>query len=231
MKLKNNPFKLLNRFELILWIISLIVVSLSFIFTKDSGILPLCASLIGVTSLIFLAKGHNLGQILIIIFAVLYGIISIKNKYYGEMITYLGMTAPMAVVALISWIRHPYKESDEVKVSSVSKKQIIVMNIFSILVTTAFYFILRALENDSLIVSTISITTSFLASYLSALRSPYSAFMYAANDVVLIVLWIIASVKDTGNTPMIICFIMFLINDLYGFYNWRKMEKRQNSHQ
>ena len=177
MKPKNNPFKLLNKFELILWITSLIVVSLSFIFTKDSGVLSLCASLIGVTSLIFLAKGHNL--VLIIVFAVLYGIISIKNKYYGEMITYLGMTAPMAVVALINWVRNPYKESDEVEVSSVSKKQLRIMSISSVFVTIAFYFILKWLGNDSLIISTVSILTSFLASYLSALRSPYASLLYA----------------------------------------------------
>ncbi len=229
MKLRNNPFKLLNKFELILWITSLVVVTLSFIFSKDTGILPLCASQVGVTALIFLAKGHNLGQVLIIAFAVLYGIISVKNRYYGEMITYLGMTAPMAVVALISWVRNPYKDSDEVEISSVTKKQIATMCISSVFVTVAFYFILGYLGNASLIISTISITTSYLASYLTVIRSPYYALLYGANDVVLIALWVIASVKDTSNIPMISCFVMFLINDLYGFYNWLKMRKRQSN--
>ncbi len=42
-----------------------------------------------------------------IIFSLLYGIISYTFSYYGEMITYLGMTMPMAVFALISWLRNP----------------------------------------------------------------------------------------------------------------------------
>ena len=44
-----------------------------------------------------------------IVFSLLYGVVSFTFAYYGEMITYLGMTAPMALFALISWMRNPYK--------------------------------------------------------------------------------------------------------------------------
>lgn len=111
----------LTKFEKCLWIVSLIVVTGSFFAFKSTDYLTLIASLIGVTSLIFLAKGHAIGQILIIIFSVFYGIISMKVKYYGEMITYLGMTTPMAIVALISWIRHPFKDTNEVEINRMTK--------------------------------------------------------------------------------------------------------------
>lgn len=227
MKYLTNPFKSLNRFELTLWITSLAVVTASYLIVSTSDILPLCASLIGVTALIFVAKGRSIGQLLTIVFSVFYGIISIKNQYYGEMITYLGMSAPMALVALISWIKNPYKNTAEVKVNSLSRKQLTLMSVSCIAVTIAFYFILRALGNASLLFSTLSVTTSFLASYLTALRSPYYALAYSANDIVLIVLWVVASMENPEYVPMIACFVMFLANDLYGFYNWRKMKKRQ----
>ena len=227
MKYLTNPFKSLNRFELTLWITSLAVVTASYLIVSTSDILPLCASLIGVTALIFVAKGRSIGQLLTIVFSVFYGIISIKNQYYGEMITYLGMSAPMALVALISWIKNPYKNTAEVKVNSLSRKQLTLMSVSCVAVTIAFYFILRALGNASLLFSTLSVTTSFLASYLTALRSPYYALAYSANDIVLIVLWIVASMENPEYVPMIACFVMFLANDLYGFYNWRKMKKRQ----
>ena len=44
------------------------------------------------------------------LFSLMYGVISYTFAYYGEMITYLGMTMPMAVFALISWVRNPYNE-------------------------------------------------------------------------------------------------------------------------
>lgn len=221
--------KSLTKFEKILWLSSVAVVFGAFFIFKSTDYLTLMASLIGVTALIFLAKGHAIGQILIIIFALFYGYISYHFRYYGEMVTYLGMTVPMAVVALVSWLRHPYKESSEVEISKLSKKQVVPMLIFTVLVTVAFYFILKALGNASLIVSTLSVTTSFLAPYLTALRSPYFALGYAMNDLVLVCLWIIAVKEDISSLSMVACFVTFFINDMYGFVSWKRMEKRQKN--
>lgn len=220
-------FKNLTKFELILWIISLSVVTLSFMLVPDKDILSLTASIIGVTALIFVSKGYVLGQVLTVVFSVFYGIISFFFSYYGEMITYLFMTSPMAIMSAIEWYKNPYKKTKIVKVNIATKKEITVMLILSIIVTGIFYFILKALWNANLFFSTISITTSFIASYLTYLRSPYYALAYSMNDIVLIILWILASIENISYVPMIFCFAMFLINDLYGFYNWRKMMKKQ----
>ena len=219
----------LTRFELGLWLTSVIVVAGTYIGFQAGDALSLIASLIGVTALIFVAKGHVLGQVLTIVFAVFYGVISWAFRYYGEVITYLCMTAPMAAVALVTWLRNPYKDSAEVTVNRLSAKQWAVMLIATALTTAAFYFILRAIGNAALAVSTLSITTSFLASYLTAMRSPYYALAYAANDLVLIVLWVIAAVTDISSVPMVACFVMFFANDLYGFVSWKRMEKRQRA--
>lgn len=221
------PFKDLSKFELSLWIISVFTVSVTFFVFGQTDYLTLAASLIGVTALIFVAKGYVIGQVLTIVFAVFYGIISFKQRYYGEMITYLGMTAPIAAVAAINWLRNPYKGTKEVVVARMSILQKWTMILLSVGVTAGFYFILKALGNASLIFSTVSITTSFLASYLTACRSPYYALAYAANDIVLIILWIIAAGNDTGCVPMIACFTAFLANDVYGFFNWQRIRKRQ----
>ena len=223
-------FKSLTKFELKLYLTSLCVVILSFVFSKGQGILSMIASCIGVTALIFIAKGNVAGQILTVVFSIFYGIISFTFYYWGEMITYLGMTAPMAVVAVISWIKNPYENNkEEVKVHSVSKKEVLVMVFYTIAVTTVFYFILKLLKTANLTLSTISVTTSFLASYLTYKRSPFYALAYAANDVVLIGLWVLASLKNISYIPMIMCFVMFLVNDLYGYVCWKNMRERQEN--
>lgn len=225
MKIK-AAIKSLTKFEWGLWIGSVLVISLSF-FVGKTSILNIVSSLIGVTALIFISKGNVLGQILLVIFSVFYGVISIAFKYYGEMITYMFMTAPIAILSVISWIKNPYQEN-EVQISKVTFKQIMVMIGLSIIVTGIFYFVLAYFNTENLIISTISITTSFIAGYLTYLRSPYYALGYASNDIVLIILWILATINDFSYFPMVLCFVMFLFNDLYGFYNWQKMEKKQN---
>lgn len=222
-----NPFRELTRFEWVLWISSLVVVSASYLLAPDRDLVTLLTSLVGVTALIFVAKGHVLGQMLCVVFAVAYGVISFCFRYYGEMITYLGMSAPSAVAATVSWLKNPYRETSEVKVSTVTGKRFALVLVLTAVVTGAFYFILRALNTANLFFSTLSVATSFLASALTILRSPWYAIAYSANDLVLIVLWALASVEDISYLPMIFCFIMFLGNDLYGFFNWQRMKKRQ----
>ena len=226
MKLK-NPFHDLTKFEMALWLVSSAVIIASYIFSRGGGILEMIASLIGVTALIFVSKGYVLGQVLTVVFAVFYGIISFYFRYYGEMITYLCMSAPIALVTVIEWIRHPYEGTKEVQVSRITRKNVLIIIVGGFVVTALFYFILRALGNANLIISTLSITTSFVASYLTFCRSPYYALAYALNDIVLIVLWVLAVLESISYLPMVLCFVMFLANDIYGFYNWRRMQKRQ----
>lgn len=214
--------------ELMLWGTSAALIVVSFFTFDRENFLTLAASLIGVTSLIFNAKGNPFGQFLMVIFSVLYGVISYTFSYYGEMITYLGMTAPMAVFALISWLRNPYNGNRaEVKVNRLKSKEVAFMILLTAVVTAVFYFILAAFHTANLLPSTLSVTTSFLAVYLTFRRSAFYAIGYAANDIVLIVLWILAAVSDISYLSVVICFVMFLVNDIYGFISWSKMQKRQ----
>lgn len=147
MKLKDY----FSKHERMLWGYSVLLIIVSFCLFDRTNYMTLCASLIGVTSLIFNAKGNPFGQFLMVIFSLLYGMISYTFGYYGEMITYLGMTMPMAIFALA----------------------------------------------------------------------------YASNDVVLILLWGLASMSDVRYIAVVACFVAFLVNDIYGFVSWRKMKIRQ----
>ena len=90
--------------------LSLTIVLISNLACPSPDPLTLAAALIGVTSLVFAAKGNVWAQILMIIFSILYGIISFRFRYWGEMITYLGMTLPMAVWSTVTWIKNPSAE-------------------------------------------------------------------------------------------------------------------------
>ncbi|MBR2886160.1 MAG: nicotinamide mononucleotide transporter [Clostridia bacterium] len=225
----SNYKKYFSTTEIILWLSSVILIVGSFCIFDRESYLVLCASLIGVTSLIFNAKGNPFGQLLMVIFSLLYGIISYTFSYYGEMITYLGMTMPMAIFALISWLKNPYNGNKaEVKVNSISKKENAFMWITTLIVTVVFYFILTYFNTANIVPSTLSVTTSFVAVYLTFRRSPYFAIAYALNDIVLIILWVLASFSDIRYVSVVFCFIAFLFNDIYGFISWQRIKERQN---
>ena len=218
----------LTKFEKALWLISSLIITVSFLFGTDKNPLTLIVSLIGVTSLIFIAKGNVWGQILMIIFSIIYGYISYKTRYYGEMITYVGMTGPMAVMALVAWLKNPFEgEENQVAVAEITPLKLTIVSALTVIVTVIFYFILKYFNTANLVLSTFSVLTSFFAASLTFLRSPYYALGYAANDVVLIILWVLASMENPGYIPMVMCFVVFFVNDVYGYISWKRMAEMQ----
>lgn len=223
----HNPIQDLTKKEWLLWLGSLLIVILSNLVSGSVDVLTLVAVCVGITSLIFAAKGNVWAQILMIVFSILYGIISWRFRYWGEMITYLGMTMPMAVWSTITWIRNPSKSGNEVEIQKLNRKHIAGLSVFSVAVTAAFCYILHVLDTPNIVFSTISVTTSFLAASLTMLRSSYYALGYAMNDIVLIVLWVLASLKNPAYIPVAVNFAIFFLNDLYGFVSWKKREAVQ----
>lgn len=217
-----------SKKEAALWTASVVLIFISFLIFDRGNYLNLTASLIGATALIFLAKGNPIGQALTVVFVLFYGYISFTFSYYGEMITCIGMTGSMALLSLISWLRNPYKGNRaEVEVNHLKRRDVVIMIVSAAAVSTLLYFVLKAFNTANLPMSTLSVATSFIASYLTFKRSSYYAVAYAANDVVLICMWIFASMQNLSYISMVVCFIIFLANDTYAYFNWSKMKKRQ----
>lgn len=223
-----KSIKFLTPFEIGLWLFSVVLIAVPPILFNSFDFISVLGSVIGITALIFCAKADPLGQFLTAVFSVFYSVVSLRFHYYGEMMTYLFMSAPMAVFSGISWIKHKYSEDrPETKIEKLRKKDIVLMLVYAFSVTFIFYFILKAFNTANLFFSTVSVTTSFFAVYLLYKRSPLYALAYAANDVVLIILWVMATVESIEYLPMVICFFVFFLNDIYAFINWGRIKKAQ----
>ena len=230
MKKIKNLLNYFSKRELILWFCSVLFITIFFCVFDRESYLTLAASIVGATALIFNAKGNPMGPFLLIVFNILYGIISFGFAYYGEMITFLGMSAPMSLFSLISWLKNPYSKGKvEVRVNRLKKKEIIFIFVLTLFMTVAFYFILKAFNTANLIMSTLSVSTSFFAVCLTFRRSVFFPLAYAVNDVVLIIMWIMAAITDISYVSVIVCFIVFLINDMNGFFSWLRMQKKQGA--
>ncbi|MGN0557986.1 MAG: nicotinamide riboside transporter PnuC [Acutalibacteraceae bacterium] len=212
----------------VLWIASVSLIVVSNILSGDVDLLTLTATCIGVTSLVFAAMGNVWSPVLMTVFSILYAIISYRFRYWGEMITYALMTLPMSVWAIITWAKNSGADNNgTVKIRKITPKIVLILTFFTVLVTAVFYYILKALDTPNLFFSTVSIATSFLAASLTMLRSSYYALCYASNDLVLIVLWILASAQNPVYIPVVVNFVIFFVNDMYGFICWKKREAVQ----
>lgn len=222
MKLR-NPFKGFTKFEWGLWIGSLVAITVAHFVAGSHDWASLAVSLVGVTSLIFAARGDSFAPVLFIVFAVIYAIKSYFVSYYGEMIIYLCMQLPVAVVSLVTWLKNANKQHT-VTVGRLTWKKIVIMLALDIAITVPFYFLLRHFNTANLIPSTISLATSFAALFLMTLRIPQFALAFILNDIVMIVLWSLALATDVGYISLVVCFSIFLINDTYTFISWLKRQ-------
>lgn len=225
---KNKLLGYFSKFEYFLITISLALISTAFFVFDGQNYFAYALSILGAFALILSAKGNALGVAIMIVFSVCYAIISYFNRYYGETLTYALMTLPMSIIALISWLKNPYKNKKaQVSINKITKREVLLILALMFIITIFSYPILRFFNTKNIVISTISIATSFFAVSLTYKRSPFFALAYALNDVVLMVLWFLATLENTSYVSILVCFVVFLINDLYGFYNWLRMRKQQ----
>lgn len=228
MKLR-NPFKGFTKFEWALWITSLAAITAAHFGVLSDDWLSLAASLVGVTSLIFAARGDVVAPVLFIVFALIYAAVSYLFGYYGEMIIYLAMQLPVSVATLIMWHKNKNAGTSQVKTGKLTLKTFIIMCVLTAAVTVPFYFLLDFFDTPNIIPSTISVSTSFGALFLMAMRIPQYALIFVLNDIVMIVLWSLALSGDIGYISLVVCFSIFLVNDIYTFISWIKRQREAAS--
>lgn len=215
-----------SKKELTAWVLSLTLIMLSQLLLGNTEWAFMVVSMVGISALIYTAKGHVMGPLIMILFSITYSLISLSFDYYGEAITYGGMTLPMSILALIAWVKHPSSEKNQVKTAVLTRREWLICGLYAILVTGALGIVLYLFDTPNLVLSTISVTTSFVAVYLTYKRSQYYAVAYALNDLILIGLWVYASTTHEAYMPLVVCFSLFLIYDIYGYIAWNKRSNK-----
>ena len=206
---------------------SVVLVSIVGILFKSDLLTTIC-SIVGITTALLLAKGKNLGQIFGLLIVALYSIVSFKNGYYGEVIIYLCIMLPMYIIGIISWIRHQNKDTNTVQVNKIKLKEWIIVFIVSVIAFVGIYYLLKLFNTKELFISSLSVIDSLFAIYLGVRRSKYSFYFYVVNDLILIALWGLPVIGGSLILlPMVFNPTINLINDIYGIYNWKKLEKIQ----
>ena len=218
-----------TNFEKLLLFGSVVIVSVVGLCFK-SDLLTVSCSIVGIITALLLAKGKNLGQVFGLLITILYSIVSFKNKYYGEVLIYALVMLPMYIIGIFTWINHKNEKTNSVEINSIEKKEWVIVSIVFALVFVGIYYLLKAFNTNELVVSTISVLASLFAVYLQIRRSKYSFSFYMVNDIILMFLWGIPVIRGSYILfPMLLNPIINFINDMYGFYNWKKTEKIQNN--
>lgn len=224
--MKNKWFKNWTVFEKVFLFLGTAAAVAAFIVFKGTWT-DLGYTLLYLWTALLLAKGKYACYIIGVISTFFYAFVSYSNAYYGETIIAMCCTLPLMVIGLVNWIKNQ-DNTKTVIVKEIAKKELVLLLLSQAVMAIGYYFLLKAFNTNNLIVSTLSIVASLVATYLTARRSEHGFIGFIINDIILIVLWSIPVVKgDTTLVPVLLCPILLLINDIYGSYNWGKIKKRQ----
>jgi len=216
-----------NLFEKILLAVSFTAPVIAFLVFKVTDYLNLANSLAGAAMLFLLAKANIFGNVVSMVFSITYSVVSYRFRYYGEMMLYLGLYLPIEVFTLFVWLRNRYAGSNVVKVEVTKAIDFLWGTLLSSIITLGAYFVLKALGTENLPWSTVSVFTSMLACYFLLKRNSVYALFYVINDVILIILWLYAAMKDSSYACLVVSFICFLLNDSYAFFSWSRIRRKQ----
>lgn len=215
-------FKDWKAFEIGLLVLGTSAILLSSIIW-ESKILAILTSLVGVICSLSQAKGKVYSQFIGIAEVILYSILSYQNHYYGEVIINFLIVFPMYVYGVFSWITHKNEETDTVEPNQISQKECLMLIFASVIAFVALYYVLKYFNTSQLMISSLSMVTSLIATYLITRRSKYSFLFYIGNDIILILLWGIPILQgEFYLLPILVENIILLMNDSYGLKNWNE---------
>ena len=217
-------FKDWNLFEKS-WLIIFTLINVAVLIYSKEGILGFTASVTGMLSVILVAKGKISNYYFGIINVVIYGFISYNSKYYGEAMLNILYFLPMQIIGFMMWRRNNVNidESKEVKAERMTVKEIILWSVLSGIAVVVYGIILKKLNNTLPMADSFTTVLSVTAMILMVKRYIEQWIVWIMIDIVAIYMWLF--IKSDYNIT--IMWIAYLVNAVYGLYNWAKLYRRE----
>ncbi len=221
-------FKDWNLFEK-LWLFIFGGVNIYLFFAFKDTIVGLIASLTGMLCVVLTAKGRISNYYFGIINVILYGFIAFQNKYYGEAILNLAYFLPMSVVGIYFWFKHKNKDkADTVNVRKIKKSEFLFWILISVAGTIGYGLFLKNLGGQLPFIDASSTVLSITGMILTVRRATAQWPLWIVEDVIEVGMWIYVFITTKGDISMIIMWSAYLVNAIYGYYTWKKMEKNED---
>lgn len=230
MELLNNTFKGWTIFEKT-WITIFTVINLYLFFAWKDSVIGLITSLSGMLCVVLVAKGKIFNYYPGIINVVLYAYLSYNQSFYGEVALNLLYFLPMQFIGLYLWKKHlsAQTESSDVHVNRLSKKALLVWACATLLSTVLLGYILDRIGGAQPYVDSITTILQIVAQIFMIKRLVEQWITWIFVNIFSIILWFAAFMSTGNDVTILIMWIAYLVNSLYGYFNWRKIYKTQEA--
>jgi len=221
--MKNLSLPQLNFFNWALISAITLLCLADFIWVGESDGFATIAAITGVICVVLSAKGHILCYLFGLIEVSLYVLISWKTNFYGEVMLNGFYFLPMQFIGFYNWRKNIGNKS-LVKARNLANKQKLILLTLSVTLIVIYGFLLELIEGNIPYLDATTTVLSVIAMLLMVRAFVEQWWLWIVIDIFTVTKWIIAWSRQEANaTIMVAMWLLFLINSIYGYWNWKKL--------
>jgi nicotinamide mononucleotide transporter len=226
MRYIKNYFKDWNLFEK-LWLLTFTIINIYLFFAWHDTWIGLTASLTGMICVVLTAKARISSFYFGLVNILTYSYVAYQSAYYGDVMLNMLYFLPMTFIGIYYWKKNLRADKKgEVIVRRLKWRTKAIWFFISICFSLAYGLILLLIKGTLPFIDSTTTVFSIIATIMLNKRLTDQWFYWILVDVLSLVMWIYILVTTQGDVSMLVMWSAFLVNAIYGYYNWRKLEKK-----
>lgn len=211
-----------SRFEIIWLILSTVIMIVLSVIWGDN-LLALISGITGILGVVLAAKGKVSTYIFATVNVAIYALLTFQNHLYGEFMLNAFYYIPMNFIGFYLWSKHKDNESGEVEGKKLTGRQTVILFAAVAVVVLVYWQILSRIGGQLALIDAMSTIFSVVALIMQVARYAEQWLLWIIVNVVSVVMWLLLIGKDSSAVTMVVMWVAYLFNSVYGYYNWRKL--------
>ena len=209
-------------FEVAWVVIFLAAQIIAYVLAPDSP-LGMISGIAGILCVVLVSKGKISNYFFGLIFAYTYFYVSWGSNFLGEMNTALYVYIPSQFIGYFMWKQNMQNDngSESVVAKALTPKGWAILLVSVAIGTLCFVQALKAAGGSSTTLDGLTTIITVAAQLLMILRYREQWLLWIILNVLSILLW-------QGQPAMYLMYSAYLLNSLYGYYNWTKLVKAES---
>lgn len=200
-----------------------IIIGLSILW-KDTPI-GVVSAISGILSVILCAKGKSVNYLFGVLYTVTFVYMAYENRFYGQMIVNAVYYLPMNILGYILWNRSKRSADEDITTRKLSPQGLALTVLLSAVAVVVYSLLLRWLEGNLAVMDATVTILSIVALYLQTKRYTETWIMWFVYNLASCALWIFAVATGASESiTMLVMNLTYLVNSIYGYYNWKRLE-------
>lgn len=213
-----------------IWLVTFTLTNIYLFYAWHDTLIGLTASLTGMICVVLVAKGKISNYYYGIPNVILYAYVAWQSKYYGEVMLNILYFLPIQFLGIYYWKKNidKRKTRDDVIIRALSWKARTYWFIISAISVATYGAFLAYLGGTLPYVDSTSTVLSIIAMILMVQRATEQWYLWIVVDVVSVYMWFYVLAQGGNDISMLIMWTAYLVNAVYGLYNWHRMEYHDN---